>query len=360
MEQVARLSPFLEKHLVLRLLESLPEKHLQDKLALLAATYRVEDLKSTYKELHNQEVPQGVYTNLDKFDQVLEETQKLEGDLAPYVSKERQLNQAASETIKRFAKLKYECGHYSTAAEYLKLSRDAGFPDLWGELTASVLAGTADLALLKLVEETVTEVRDKVWLIHLALFVALPKNPQVFLDFALSEKFRNVVQYVVPEMIKYIISAVILLSKTQHLNHLATLLPSLGDSTFAFVSTLANEFNYTKALHEIQNLENLKNDVFLHSLIPELIENSKKLVFLVHLKIHRKVPLSFIASSLSKSLADAEAWTVALIRDNEVANKIDDGFVVMISSKESLFSQIQDKVKNAALRCEVMRNNLNA
>lgn len=297
MEQVTRLTHFLDKHLLYRILKSLPNEYAQLRLKYLSSSCMVDEFTLTYHSIYNHQPPKEYSSVYDKYTQYLKASNKLQEQIKPYLSSELKVDKNAEILIKMYVKLQYEVGNYEISYQILKLLRQAGFPDPWFELTMSILSNTPDILLFEDLELTVSQEDEKACLLHLALFIGFPDDPAFFLDLALKSKFRITVQHICPSLIRYIQASLILTNRTSILPGIFTLLETSQkyDQTFHFLITLIRDFDYERALLQIHSLHKaLSSDYFLQGLLTQIQEKSEEYIFLIYFKIHNDIPLNLI------------------------------------------------------------------
>ena len=69
-------------------------------------------------------------------------------------------------------------------------------------------------------------------------------------------------------------------------------------------------------------------------------------------RIHQKIDMDRLASSLNLKQSDAERWIIGLINDSKLDAKIDSekACVVMGTEKTSVYSQVIDKTRDLSNR----------
>lgn len=297
MDQVARLTNFIDRHLLYRLLKSLPNEYAQLKLKCLTSACMADEFTMAYLAVYNRQPPSEYSAVYDKRNEYLNVSKKLEEQLKPYLNSVLKVDMHAEVLIKMYGKLQYELGNYEVCYQILILLRQAGFPDPWLELITSILLNSPDLVLFNDLELTVTETKEKACLLHLALFIGFPQNPAFFLDLALKNKFRSTIQNTCPSLIRYVLASCILTNRTNILPGIFNLLETSHkfDQTFIFFITLIRDFDYGRALLQIRSMQkSLQSDYFLQGLLTQIQEKSEEYIFLIYYKIHHTIPNSLI------------------------------------------------------------------
>jgi translation initiation factor 3 subunit E len=241
-----RLIPFLDRHMVLPLLDFLQSMNMYSPLSLIqarvdfASTTKMVDLyQSEYRSLHQDQDPPGLEQRFDAVYAELRELQAAVGELlhllqdevnaetgevtkvAPAMSMreeghwtvehlaEQGIGLDAIEALFRFAKLNFEIGRYREAADYLFYYRELmkgreeekSYWALWGKLAGEVLMANMDTAwadlqqLYTLLEskfhlDQLEQLQQRTWIIHWSLFIFfnLPNGKNLLIDFLMQDK----------------------------------------------------------------------------------------------------------------------------------------------------------------------------
>ena len=241
-----RLIPFLDRHMVLPLLDFLQSMSMYSPLSLIqarvdfASTTKMVDLyQSEYRALHNDQDPPGLEARFDAVYAELRELQAAVGELlqllqdevnaetgevtkvAPAMAMreeghwtvehlaERGIGLEAIDALYRFAKLNFEIGRYREAADYLFYYRELmkgreeekSYWALWGKLAGEILMANMDTAwadlqtLYTLLEskmhlDQLEQLQQRTWIIHWSLFIFfnLPNGKNLLIDFLMQDK----------------------------------------------------------------------------------------------------------------------------------------------------------------------------
>ena len=241
-----RLIPFLDRHMVLPLLEFLQDKSiysstslLQAKVEFAARTKMVDLFKAEYAALHDGAEPAQLSQRYEAVYAEMSELEAAVGELLPLLRDE--LNEAgevvkaapamalreegrftlealqaehsvsveAVDALYRYAKLNFEIGRYRDAADYLFYYRELmkareeerSYYALWGKLAGEVLMANmdtawADLQQLHLLLESklhmdqLEQLQQRTWIIHWSLFIFfnLPNGRNLMIEFLMQDK----------------------------------------------------------------------------------------------------------------------------------------------------------------------------
>lgn len=241
-----RLIPFLDRHMVLPLLDFLQQSNLYSPLSIIqarvdfAATTKMVDLyQSEYHALHDGADPSNIEQRFDSVYSELRDLQSAVGDLLTLLQDE--VNEAgevtkvapamamreeghwtvevlqeqhgigvdAIDALYRFAKLNFEIGRYREAADYLFYYRELmkareeekSYWALWGKLAGEILMANMETAwsdlqqLYTLLEskfhlDQLEQLQQRTWIIHWSLFIFfnLPNGKNLMIDFLLQDK----------------------------------------------------------------------------------------------------------------------------------------------------------------------------
>eukprot|EP00274_Cyanoptyche_gloeocystis_P000930 CAMPEP_0196661114 /NCGR_PEP_ID=MMETSP1086-20130531/42746_1 /TAXON_ID=77921 /ORGANISM="Cyanoptyche gloeocystis , Strain SAG4.97" /LENGTH=498 /DNA_ID=CAMNT_0041995867 /DNA_START=31 /DNA_END=1525 /DNA_ORIENTATION=- len=404
-----KIAPYLDRHFIFPLLEFLQQKEiypadelLKVKLDLLRHTNMADYAMDIYKKLNNTEdVPQAMK---EWREDVLGRLRRLITDISPFprlaedkdeVTRLRQnkqftaqhleenfgISQDAIENTYGYAKWQYECGNYSSAAEFLMYYRalsvhpDKNFSALWGKLAAEILMQSWDTALddmtrLKDAIETrsftsaLAQLEQRTWLIHWSLFIFFnhPNGRNVIIDLFFTDKYLNAIQTKSPWILRYLAAAVVTNKKRRHfLKDLVKVIQheqyTYADPITDFLYSLYANYDFDAAhanLRECQKV--LQNDFFLVSCQDEFMENARLFVFETYCRIHRCIDITLLASQLSMEKESAERWVVNLIRNAKLDAKIDSqaNHVIIASNFPSVYQQVIENTKGLLYRSDVV------
>jgi len=417
-ELTHQLSKYLDRHLVIPLLEFHSVKSLYDeddlvkaRLDILSQTRMVDFYIEEYKKLNpNQEIPEEM-TN--KRQHVVEEYRKLQNDTRPLlemfqdpkVSHEIQNSRDAKtlqqylashhnfkpewvDTCYNYAKCLYEIGTYEDASEYLYFHRILCSPSdpnylngLWGKLASDILMQKWDQALedLKRLQQHIDEstfgsslqtLQQRTWLIHWSLFVFFnhAKGRDLIIELFLYQKqYLNAIQTTCPWILRYLSTAVVI-NKNSRRNVMLDLVKVIQEESYtykdpitSFIEDLYVNFNFDGAQQKLRQCEEvLESDFFLVSCLNDFIENSRLMIFETFCRIHQCISISMLAEKLNMNPNEAEKWIVNLIRQAKLDAKIDSqqGHVVMGTQTTSPYQQLIEKTKALSFRSQMLQLNV--
>ncbi|TGZ59368.1 hypothetical protein CRM22_009119 [Opisthorchis felineus] len=406
-----RISNFLDKHLILPLLEYICVKNIYDetsllktKLEVLLGTSMVDYAADTYKVIYDEEVPEDYSERREK---VLESINEMEIKLEPVkaIFSPETMKEVAQcknakdllsnlETKYNFklemlddmfdaARVFYDIGNYNTASEYLRVVRQLVTPGskrhldaCWGRLASEILVqnwneAMDDLEKLKDAIDCQTEERpsshtclmqlqQRTWLLHWSLFVFFnhPQGKEKLIEwFMQNPTHLNAIQTLAPHLLRYLTVCVITSTdkkKKSLIRDLVYLIQqesySYRDPVTEFLECLFVKFDFDGTQQKLRTCETvLPNDFFLTGCFEEFIENARLLMFESFCRIHHSVGISVLAEKLNMNVEDAERWIVNLIRNARMDAKIDSkkGLIVMGTQKVSPYQQVIERTKTS-------------
>jgi len=412
------LTPFLERHLVLPLIEfnsSLQTYNENDlkaaKLDLLNKTHMVDFASETHAQLYPDASLQPFN---DKRADVLVEMRKLKADFAPilaivsreevqtevqesrdhnrlmqYLEQDHQFNPEMLEILFKWAKFLYECGDYSKCSDYMFFYRqlvpttDKNYLScLWGKLGSEILTHEWDGALedlnrLKdvldggsLTSTPLQALQQRAWLIHQSLFVFFnhSKGRELIVEmFLYQAQYLNTIQTLCPHILRYLAAAIVL-TKTRRPAALRDLVKVIQQENYTysdpitqFLAALHVDFDFAAAQEKLKLCSKiLANDFFLVACYDEFIDNARLMIFELFCRIHQCIRVDMLADKLDMPYEEAERWIVDLVRQAKLDAKIDSqlGHVIMGTQAVSPYQQLIDKTNNLSFRTQMISNNL--
>eukprot|EP00010_Vexillifera_abyssalis_P003082 CAMPEP_0201558854 /NCGR_PEP_ID=MMETSP0173_2-20130828/70482_1 /ASSEMBLY_ACC=CAM_ASM_000268 /TAXON_ID=218659 /ORGANISM="Vexillifera sp., Strain DIVA3 564/2" /LENGTH=546 /DNA_ID=CAMNT_0047972495 /DNA_START=55 /DNA_END=1695 /DNA_ORIENTATION=- len=278
----ARNSVFLDRHLILPLLEFLQSKNiyqekdiLQAKLDLLSKTNMVDFAVEIFQSLNGADAENKEMS--ERRNQVIERLESLKAQCAPmlqlieaehsdasgqsnggdaqqpllidhlieqdlfnmkYLGEHHQITQATLDAFYHYAKFQFECGVYASASEHLKFYRHLSSDEekkisaVWGIVASDILLEDWESALnflnilrdlidAKQFENSAHQLQQRTWLIHWSLFVFFnhPNGRNGIVDLFFQEKYLNAVQTTCPHVLRYLASAVIINKRRRNVLH---------------------------------------------------------------------------------------------------------------------------------------------
>ncbi|GAB6029419.1 Eukaryotic translation initiation factor 3 subunit E [Chamberlinius hualienensis] len=409
-----RVGPYLDRHLVIPFLEFRTDKGIYDendllekKLDLLANTNMVDFAMDAYGKLKKND-PERLKLWLDKRSEIISIIKNYKSELEAigeilnmpdvanqiqsyrdskqlvnYLTETHGFTASMIDTLYYFAKFHYECGDYSSAAEYLFFLRflmpstDKNYLNcLWGKLAAEILMQNWDAALddfnrLKDYIESnsfgsaLQSLQQRTWLLHWSLFVFFnhEKGTDLLIDmFLFQHPYLNAIQTICPHLLRYLATAVI--TNKIRRSALKELLKVIQQESYTyrdpiteFLEHLYVNFDFDEAQQKLRQCEIvLQQDFFLVGLVNEFIENARLMIFETFCRIHQCISISMLADKLNMDPDDAEHWIVDLIRNAQLNAKIDSklGHVVMGAQTISPYHQLIEKTKTLTFRTQAL------
>eukprot|EP00743_Colponemidia_sp_Colp-15_P000810 GILK01000895.1.p1 GENE.GILK01000895.1~~GILK01000895.1.p1 ORF type:complete len:457 (+),score=91.27 GILK01000895.1:56-1372(+) len=407
------LSPFLDPHMILPLLEHVQQKNvfpendiIKSRMDLLSSTNMVDFAMDNYKALNpGAEVPKEM---VEKRGKVVSQLKRLQAECEPlvrvldnvelvkqlrteklfnmsYLQENFQITPAVVDSLYSYAKFQFDCGNYLSAADYLYHFRalsnngDKNFMALWGKLAAEILMKNWETAMddFNRLRENIDNrtfssqtqlLNQRTWLIHwgLSVFFNHPNGRNVMIDFVFSEKYLNTVQTSCPHILRYLAAAVITTKRRRAmLKDLVKVIEQEAyhyqDPITDFLQCLYTHFDFDGAQQKLQQCtEVLKTDYFLAPMHDEFLDNARLLIFETYCRIHQCIDIGMLASKLNMSAAEAEVWIVNLIRNARLDAKINSekNQVIMGTQYPSVYQQVIEKTKGLSFRSSVLANNI--
>jgi translation initiation factor 3 subunit E len=402
-----QISPFLDRHMVLPLLDFLQDNKLYDnkdiltaKVALVSQTNMVDYAAEEYENLHGKkqadvdekrtQLMAELKTKEDRSAKVLKALANVPKDVltSKFGFDTTQYDISADDVaaLYKFAKFSYDCGLYKEAGKYLRsflqLSRDpeTNFQALWGVLAADVLsldweAAVQDLYALRdaldqrIKTGHILQVQQRTWLIHWSLFVFfnLDNGKPQMIDFMFQEKTMNAVQTNCPHVLRYITAAVIC-NQDGHRTLLGDTLRVLKSEKTAYSDPVTNfmlsifvEFDFEEGRKNLIACEKLLQvDFFLCTLSEEFMNCARRLVFRTYCQTYERIDLSLLAHSLDIKTDLIGGKIVEYIRDSSVNAKIDSNSnqLVMSPKSTSVYQNVLDKTRSISKRTAQLMNSV--
>jgi len=420
-ELTSKLGPFLDRHLVIPLLEflSLNCKDIYDetdllrgKLELLSGTNMIDYAMDVHKTLYpDQDTPKELAEKRPKVVAEFERLQKRMKPLQDIFSKEEVSEQLQSsrdtkqlvdflvekhglkmdmiDTCYTFAKFCYEICQYPDAAKYLYIHRllvqptDKNYLNgMWGKLACEILTQNWEAALdeLKRLQMFIDEstfgsslqsLQQKTWLIHWSLFVFFnhPKGRDLTIElFLYQRQYLNAIQTTSPWILRYLATAVIINKSSRRHQVMKDLVKVIQEESYtyrdpitSFIEDLYVKFDFDGAQQKLRDCETvLSNDFFLVACVDEFIDNARLMIFETFCRIHQCISIKMLAQKLNMDSENAEKWIVNLIRNAKLDAKIDSqlGHVVMGTQTTSPYEQLIERTKALSFRSQMLQLNV--
>lgn len=406
-----RVAKFLDRHLVFPLLEFLGSQGIYDaddieaaKLKLIERTNMVDYAVDIYQQLHHtEEVPEALVARRKE---VVDKLRALEQQVKPitdflssednvkllksdktqnmaFLQREFSIGPEQVDALYHFAKWNYECGSYSTAAEYLYHYRtlsthpERSVEALWGKLAADILlqdwaTAMEDLAKLKELLDLDTfapvarQLQQKAWLMHWALFVFFnhENGMNALADLFLSDRYITAIQLTSQHLLRYLAVAVVVNKRRRAV--LKDLMRVISQETYEyrdpvteFLRCLFVDYDFEGAQEQLARCEQvLEADYFCTAAKDLFMEAARQFLFETYCRCHQAIDLRGLSAQLGLGEEATEKWIVNLIRNARLNAKIDskDGTVVMQTAAPSAYEQLLDKARALGLRTFALSN----
>ncbi|KAI9357048.1 eukaryotic translation initiation factor 3, subunit 6 [Zopfochytrium polystomum] len=365
----------LDRHLILPLLEFLslkeiyPEKELLNaKYELLKSTNMIDFANQIYKQMH--ETDDDAPNFAEKRSEVLEtyeELQEKSADIMAIIQDPAVIQQLKQDKMANiqfleenfnfkpemlsalydFARVQYQIGNYSGAAEMLyhfrilSTDQEMNTHSLWGKFASEILTQNWDTALddlnrLKEVIDRMTtsntaQLLQRTWLIHWSLFVFFnhPRGRDYIVDLLFQPNYINSIQMACPWILRYLTAAVITNKRRRtFLKDLIKVIQqesvSYRDPITEFVESLYVKFDFEGAQRKLAECDEvLASDFFLVSTRFDFMENARLFIFETYCRIHQCIDIKGLSEKLNLDETEGEKWIVNLIRNARMDAKID-------------------------------------
>eukprot|EP00850_Spirogloea_muscicola_P016421 SM000133S26787 [mRNA] locus=s133:94362:97145:+ [translate_table: standard] len=345
----ARISPFLDRHLVFPLLEFLQDRGvyaenqvLRAKIELLAKTNMVDYAMDIHKMLHKtSDVPQEMVARRGE---VFGRLKDLEDRAAPVI------------------------GFLQNPALVQELRQDKAY----------------NLAMLaekyQNFASPLNQLQQRTWLMHWSLFVFFnhENGRNAIIDLFFQDRYMNAIQTNAHHLLRYLAVAVIVNKRRR--NVLKDLIKVIQQESYVFqdpitefVEALFINYDFEGAQQKLRECEDaLMNDFFIMgkqaqemgysgaSFSDEFIENARLFIFETYCRIHQCIDIRMLSEKLNMSADEAERWIVNLIRNAKLDAKIDskNSTVVMGTQHTSVYEVITERTKGLAMRSYQLANSV--
>ena len=332
MEQLKRLSEFMEKHLVLFMLSK--PSHLQYKIEVLSRTKMADALSDAFTELNGCAPQANQFSILEHKDKILSELEELDQKVKPLLNSKEDLLDSEISILKTYSKLQYEIGDYSCCANILEELRRADERDHWGELMVDILLDRKQAAhnLIENIQESVQSIKDKSWLLHATLFVSFPDSPGFFYDRISMNKFINTIEIGCPHLIRYAVASILLYKPSklaEFAKHYLHIIRS--ESSLEFLVEIFTNFNFQKAFELLNKFrEEMQNDYFLESKADKILLEAKNFIAYCYLKVNLKVEAQWIKENAHED-------------PKRILDDIQDQYMIRINFDGKFYQKVQHK-----------------
>ncbi|KAJ3196181.1 Eukaryotic translation initiation factor 3 subunit E [Irineochytrium annulatum] len=407
-----RIGQYLDRHMVLPLLEFLSLKNIyrkedlvSAKFELLSETNMIDFANQIYQQMHQSETNSPGYEEkrngvLRKYEELQENSsaimaiitdpaviQQLKQDkLANVQFLEEKYNYRPEmlSTLYEFARVQYSVGNYSGSAEMLYHFRilstdyDQNLNALWGKLAAEILTQNWETAMEdlnklkdqidKLQISNTHQLQQRTWLIHWSLFVYFnhPKGRDAIIDLFFQPHYINSIQTACPWILRYLTTAVIINKRRRSvLKDLIKIIEqesvSYKDPVTEFIECLYINFDFDGAQKKLQECDAiLSNDFFLVATRTDFIENARLFIFETYCRIHQCIDIKGLSEKLNLDEVEGEKWIVNLIRDARMDAKIDaeTNTVVMGTQSTTIYQQVIERTRALSFRTSLLSSNI--
>ena len=344
-EQVVALSAWLDPHLLYRLLRTLPasEEVTQALVKVLAATLLARELDQLPKALLDS-IPWR-----DSIDQTNSQISAFQTD--------RSSAALDKPSHRLLAKLLYETGDYSQSFTVLNELSKLGETDLWGLVHSAVAANRLDegMKLISELSNSQLTLEQRIWLVHISLFVAFPEKPGFVVEIAGIE--IGAVAAVCPHLIRYLVAAYVL---TRDHKGLITFLAAIkgqphSDPLLTLTLQTIESFEFHLAMSELPAaLALIRSDFFLSAVEEPLSTNIQRFIIETYLRIHASLSMEELSSYLHLPVDQTELWAANLIRNAHMDAIIDSNRIKIQRTSQSLYTGVIEKTKEACFRSKVL------
>jgi len=290
------------------------------------------------------------------------------------------------DVLQRYAKFRYECGHYDHAENLLVQFRllttdnEKAFSAMWGKLACAILK-TSDWdqvledinALKDAIEARVTTpalllMQQRCWLMHWSLFILgnHPNGRHVLAELFFQDRYLNAIQTLAPHLLRYLAVAVVTSPRLR--GRLKDLVRVIGversnysDPITRFLEALYTQCHFEDAQQLLQECATvLDNDFFLSNSEQDFMKNARLYIFETYCRIHERIDLRMLAQKLGMEQIAAEKWIVKMVSDAQLNAKIDSqsGHVILGVQPPDVYQQVIEKTKGLSFRSYVLAQNI--
>lgn len=399
------LTPYMDRHLVLPLLEFLSRENVEPiyseedltkaKIDLLNKTNMVDLEIDLYKKLKGtEETPpemeerrsavlqemnnllsdvQNIVSCLESID---ENDQKQVPITAGFMKEKYGITEKDIDALYTYAKFQFDTGNYTVAAvllhHYLPLSlgpngerTEKYMSALWGKLASHILNTNWDDAAVDIEElkanidngssSPLETLQQRTWLMHWSLFVYFIGRRNGCTELFFSTPFMNAIQTVCPHLLRYLTVSVITSTNKRKRVQVKDLVRALQqennykDPITELIECLFVQFDFEGAQQKLRECDLvLSNDCFLLPWQADFMENARLLIFETYCRIHKVIDIKMLAEKLNMDQPQAEQWIVDLIRNAKLDAKIDSarGHVIMTAKYPTVYEQVIDNTRS--------------
>ncbi|ODV96151.1 hypothetical protein PACTADRAFT_33332 [Pachysolen tannophilus NRRL Y-2460] len=406
----SKIIPFLDRHLIYPLIESLDliyDEKIINQLSydLLKETNMVKFVKDKYQTLNpGKEFPpellekeKFVSSELIRLDSETKNTlnilsrREVQDNLKQdknynkeYLEKNFQITEEKINELYEFGQFQYNRGDYVMASDLLNnfkvlsTNNDLNISATWGRLASEIIRLDWDNALQELgklrdlvdsrsFSDPLTQLHHRTWIIHWSLFPFFNtlNGLDQLCDLFFSSSYLSTIQAACPWILRYLVAAVISTSLKNHQSNvfqkrLKDLIKVVSQEQYEyndpltmFLKSLYLEFDFVEAQNNLKKIEVLvKTDFFLNNIAEKCLENSRYLISEVYCRVHSKIDLLQLSESLNLSKEQGEKWIANLIKETKLDAKINEseGTIIMNHQVNSVYQQVIEKTKGLSFR----------
>lgn len=405
------LLPFLDRHLIVPILDFVSKSNLYDskkidqtKYDLLKDSLMTENVEALWKKIHPGEpVPTSVPKNKQQYEQKAEEYQQDLNVLSDTFDNEEVQNNLKQDKVQNLrlleqhgvtvdkinsiyhlSQLKFSQGQYEPAAgmlnQFLLLSTNnsLNLSALWGKfacdlLTLDATAAVEDQqALREIVDQRgfsdpLTQLHNRAWIIHWSLFLLRNSNfnKEGLIDLFFSPSYISTIQASCPWIIRYISASVVSVyiknrNSTSNERRLNDLVRVIGQEVYEyqdpiteFIRALYIDCDFAAAQSKLLEAETIMTfDFFLSDMKESFLKSARQLVSERYCRIHQRIDIKQLSAQLNLSLELGEKWIANLIKDTKMDAKINEteNTIIMNYQPSSVYQQVIDNTKGLSFR----------
>ena len=348
---LAKLIPYLDRHLIFPLLEfssgqdEESKEAIRMKYELLKPTNMTDYVASLWQEMHDTDtVPDEFVKRREEVLATMQRYQEKSSKITELLQDESVVGNLRSDKVANlkfleeqhgvtvdmvnslyeYGRFQYSCGSYGNAAELLYQFRvlstdnDKVASATWGKLASEILTTNWEGAMeeiqkvkdsfeTRLFNNPLGQLENRTWLIHWSLFPFFNHEParDVLTDLFFSPAYINSIQTSCPWILRYLAAAVITNRNRAHKNSsvyqrqlkdLIRVVRQEGyeytDPITDFVKALYIDFDFEEAQKKLSEAEDvLRNDFFLASIADAFVDAARHLISESYCKIHQRIDI---------------------------------------------------------------------
>lgn len=301
-----------------------------------------------------------------------------------YLKTEHGVTEEKINALYKFAQFQYNRGDYVMASDLfnnfrvLSTNVDLIVSATWGRFASEIITLQWDTALQELAKlrevvdsrsfnDPLVQLHNRTWIIHWALFPFFNSKNGLdqLCDLFCSSSYLSTIQAACPWILRYLVAAVVSSSSKSHNSssfqkRLKDIIRVVGQELYEyhdpltdFIKALYIDYNFEEASAKLNEASVIiKADFFLISGAGAFVENARYLISEVYCRVHQRIDLAQLSSSLDLSKEQGEQWIAKLIRDSKMNAKIDEteGTVIMNPPIASVYQEVIEKTKGLSFR----------